>query len=66
MSIYTKARTRSFSGEVEPTKTIILTDELTIEDVPFKLISRELNKELLFIGHALLTEYNNLLIEEAI
>jgi spore coat polysaccharide biosynthesis predicted glycosyltransferase SpsG len=66
MSLYTTTKPKTFTGEVEPIIDLVLTDELTIEDLPFKVIKRELNKELLFIGHALLSEYNNLLIEEAI
>ena len=49
---------RSYSGEIESDEVVVLIDELTYEDLPFKLVRRELNKEFLFLGHKGLLEFN--------
>ena len=58
MSIYTTTdKCRAFSGEIESDKDIILVDELTCEHLPFKVVKRDLNKELKFCSTKVLTEY---------
>jgi hypothetical protein len=49
---------RSYSGEIESDEVVVLIDELTCEDLPFKVVRRELNKEFLFLGHRGLLEFN--------
>ena len=49
---------RSYSGEIESDEVLVLIDELTCEDLPFKVVRRELNKEFLFLGHKGLLEFN--------
>ena len=49
---------RSFSGEIESEEVLVLIDELTCEDLPFKVVKRDLNKEFPFLGHKGLLEYN--------
>jgi hypothetical protein len=49
---------RSYSGEIESDEVLVLIDELTCEDLPFKVVRRELNKEFLFLGHRGLLEFN--------
>lgn len=48
---------RSFSGEIESEQDVVLIDELTCEDLPFRVVRRELNKEFKFCSTRTLTEY---------
>ena len=61
MSIYTQTQTgkHTFSGEIEIENLpdLVLIDELTCEDLPFKVVRRELNKEFKFCSTRTLTEY---------
>ena len=59
MSIYTQTQTgtHTFSGEIESEQDVVLIDELTCEDLPFKVVRRELNKEFKFCSTRTLTEY---------
>lgn len=61
MSIYTQTQTgkHTFSGEIETEnmQDIVLVDELTCEDLPFRLIKRDLNSDLRFCSTRTLTEY---------
>lgn len=58
MSIYTTTdKCRAFSGEIESDKDIILVDELTCEDLPFKVVKRDLNSDMKFCSARVLTEY---------
>jgi hypothetical protein len=58
MSIYTQNQSKhTFSGEIESAKDVVLIDELTCEDLPFKVVRRELNREFLFCSTRTLTEY---------
>ena len=65
MSIYTTTdKCRSFSGEIETSQDVILTDELTCEDLPFKVVKRDLNSDMLFCSLKTLTEAMNILNQD--
>lgn len=66
MSIYTQTQngTHTFSGEVETDKDIILVDELTCEHLPFKVVKRDLNSDMLFCSLKTLTEAMNILNQD--
>jgi hypothetical protein len=65
MSIYTTTdKCRSFSGEIESDKDIILVDDLTCEDLPFKVVKRDLNSDMLFCSTRVLTEFMNILNQD--
>ena len=68
MSIYTQTQTgkHTFSGEVETENLpdLVLVDELTREDLPFKLVKRDLNKDLRFCSAKVLTEYLTILNQD--
>jgi hypothetical protein len=65
MSIYTTTdKCRAFSGEIESDKDIILVDELTCEDLPFKVVKRDLNRDMKFCSARVLTEYLTILNQD--
>ena len=65
MSIYTTTEDcRSFSGEIETSQDVILTDELTCEDLPFEVVRRDLNKDMLFCSLRTLSEAMNILNQD--
>ena len=64
MSIYTTTdKCRSFSGEIETDNMadLVLTYELTCEDLPFRVVKRDLNSDMLFCSLKTLTEAMNIL-----
>ena len=65
MSIYTTTdKCRSFSGEIETENDLVLVDELTCEHLPFKVVKRDLNKDLRFCSAKVLTEYLTILNQD--
>ncbi len=67
MSIYTTTdKCRAFSGEIatENMADLVLTDDLTCEDLPFKVVRRDLNKDMLFCSLKTLTEAMNVLNQD--
>ncbi len=67
MSIYTTTdNCRSFSGEIETDNMndLVLTYELTCEDLPFKVVKRDLNSDMLFCSLKTLTEAMNILNQD--
>ena len=66
MSIYTQTQTgkHTFSGEIETEKDLVLVDELTCEDLPFKVVKRDLNSDMLFCSLKTLTEAMNILNQD--
>lgn len=64
--IYTQTQkgTRSFSGEIETENDLVLVDELTCEDLPFKVVKRDLNSDMLFCSLKTLTEAMNILNQD--
>ena len=67
MSIYTTTdKCRSFSGEIatENMADLVLTDDLTCEDLPFKVVKRDLNSDMLFCSLKTLTEAMNILNQD--
>ncbi len=67
MSTYTTTdKCRSFSGEIETDNMndLVLTYELTCEDLPFKVVKRDLNKDMLFCSLKTLTEAINILNQD--
>ena len=60
----TTDKCRSFSGEIatENMADLVLTDDLTCEDLPFKVVKRDLNSDMLFCSLKTLTEAMNILI----
>ncbi len=67
MSIYTTTdKARTFSGEIatENMADLVLTYELTCEDLPFKVVKRDLNKDMLFCSLKTLTEAINILNQD--
>jgi hypothetical protein len=60
----TTDKCRAFSGEIESDKDIILVDELTCEDLPFKVVKRDLNSDMLFCSLKTLTEAINILNQD--
>jgi hypothetical protein len=55
---------RSFSGEIESEEVLVLIDELTCEDLPFKVVKRDLNSDMLFCSLKTLTEAMNILNQD--
>ncbi len=67
MSIYTTTdKARTFSGEIatDNMDDLVLTYELTCEDLPFKVVKRDLNKDMLFCSLKTLTEAMNILNQD--
>lgn len=66
MSIYTQTQTGKhiFSGEIETQKDLVLVDELTCEHLPFKVVKRDLNKDLRFCSAKVLTEFLTILNQD--
>jgi len=67
MSIYTTTdKCRAFSGEIETDNMndLVLTYELTCEDLPFKVVKRDLNSDMLFCSLKTLTEAINILNQD--
>ena len=67
MSIYTTTdKCRSFSGEIatEHMADLVLTDDLTCEDLPFRVVKRDLNSDMLFCSLKTLTEAINILNQD--
>lgn len=67
MSIYTTTdKARTFSGEIETDNMadLVLTYELTCEDLPFKVVKRDLNSDMLFCSLKTLTEAMNILNQD--
>lgn len=64
--IYTQTQngTRSFSGEIETENDLVLVDELTCEHLPFKVVKRDLNSDMLFCSLKTLTEAMNILNQD--
>ena len=60
----TTDKCRSFSGEIETSQDVILTDELTCEDLPFEVVRRDLNKDMLFCSLRTLSEAMNILNQD--
>tara|TARA_R110002126_G_scaffold272084_1_gene416197 strand:- start:236 stop:436 length:201 start_codon:yes stop_codon:yes gene_type:complete len=49
---------KTFSGECEPKKDVVMIDEFKdFEELPFGSVSKELNKDLLFLGFVGLTQF---------
>ena len=67
MSIYTTTdKCRSFSGEIatDNMADLVLTDDLTCEDLPFRVVKRDLNSDMLFCSLKTLTEAMNILNQD--
>ncbi len=67
MSIYTTTdKARTFSGEIatENMADLVLTYELTCEDLPFRVVKRDLNSDMLFCSLKTLTEAMNILNQD--
>jgi hypothetical protein len=67
MSIYTTTdKCRAFSGEIETDNMsdLVLTYELTCENLPFKVVKRDLNSDMLFCSLKTLTEAINILNQD--
>jgi hypothetical protein len=67
MSIYTTTdKCRTFSGEIatENMTDFVLVDDLTCEDLPFEVVRRDLNKDMLFCSLKTLTEAMNILNQD--
>ena len=67
MSIYTTTdKFRTFSGEIETENMVdlVLTDELTCEDLPFKVVKRDLNRDMNFCSAKVLTEFLTILNQD--
>jgi len=62
----TTDKCRSFSGEIatENMADLVLVDELTCEDLPFKVVKRDLNSDMLFCSLRTLTEAMNILNQD--
>ena len=62
----TTDKCRSFSGEIatENMADLVLTDDLTCEDLPFKVVRRELNKDIRFCSLRVLSEAMNVLNQD--
>jgi len=62
----TTDKCRSFSGEIETENMadLVLTDDLTCEDLPFEVVKRDLNKDLRFCSTKVLTEFMNILNQD--
>jgi hypothetical protein len=67
MSIYTTTdKFRAFSGEIETDNLpdLVLVDELTCEDLPFEVVKRDLNRDMLFCSLKTLNEAMNILNQD--
>ncbi len=65
MSIYTTTdKCRSFSGEIETENDLVLVDDLTCEDLPFRVVKRDLNSDMNFCSTRVLTEFMNILNQD--
>lgn len=67
MSIYnTTDKCRAFSGEIatENMTDLLLVDDLTCEDLPFKVVKRDLNKDIRFCSLRVLSEAMNILNQD--
>ena len=67
MSIYTTTdKFRTFSGEIETDNLpdLVLVDELTCEDLPFKVVKRDLNRDMNFCSAKVLTEFLTILNQD--
>jgi len=67
MSIYTTTdKARTFSGEIETDNMddLVLVDELNCEHLPFKVVKRDLNSDMLFCSLKTLTEAMNILNQD--
>ena len=62
----TTDKCRSFSGEIETENMadFVLTDDLTCEDLPFEVVKRDLNSDMLFCSLKTLTEAMNILNQD--
>jgi hypothetical protein len=62
----TTDKCRSFSGEIETENMadFVLTDDLTCEDLPFEVVRRDLNKDMLFCSLRTLSEAMNILNQD--
>ena len=62
----TTDKCRSFSGEIatENMTDFVLVDDLTCEDLPFKVVKRDLNSDMLFCSLKTLTEAINILNQD--
>ena len=62
----TTDKCRAFSGEIatENMTDLVLVDELTCEDLPFKVVKRDLNSDMLFCSLKTLTEAINILNQD--
>jgi hypothetical protein len=57
---------RAFSGEIETDNLpdLVLVDELTCEDLPFEVVKRDLNRDMLFCSLKTLNEAMNILNQD--
>ena len=62
----TTDKCRAFSGEIETENMadLVLVDELTCEHLPFKVVKRDLNSDMLFCSLKTLTEAMNILNQD--
>ena len=62
----TTDKCRAFSGEIETENMadLVLVDELTCEDLPFKVVKRDLNSDMNFCSTRVLTEFMNILSQD--
>ena len=62
----TTDKCRAFSGEIETENMadLVLVDELTCEDLPFRVVKRDLNSDMLFCSLKTLTEAINILNQD--
>ena len=62
----TTDKCRSFSGEIETENMadFVLVDDLTCEDLPFEVVKRDLNSDMLFCSLKTLTEAMNILNQD--
>jgi hypothetical protein len=62
----TTDKCRAFSGEIETDNLpdLVLVDELTCEDLPFEVVKRDLNRDMLFCSLKTLNEAMNILNQD--
>ena len=62
----TTEKFRAFSGEIETENMpdLVLVDELTCEDLPFKVVKRDLNSDMKFCSARVLTEFLTILNQD--
>ena len=62
----TTDKCRAFSGEIETDNMtdFVLVDDLTCEDLPFEMVRRDLNKDMLFCSLRVLSEAMNILNQD--